>query len=134
MKKVYQTRFYGDEGGGNCISACIASLLEVELSEVPDTDSGRNLIPLREWLKSKNLQLMHMQSSGEGFNPLYCGGGLPAIISVRSPRAECNHAIVVKFTGWKWELLHDPHPDGGEYSKDIRSIWIIVPNIDTNVN
>ncbi len=52
MKKVYQTK-YGEEHG-NCYQACLASLLEIELCDVPDFC---NLYSADAWFLRLNIWL-----------------------------------------------------------------------------
>jgi len=99
MKKVYQTRF--GKPKGNCILACIASVLEVELSEVPDilADNEKWWEIINNWAESYGYILMPVEFKDyKDTPPCYCilGGkgenGIP-------------HAVV----GFGAECVHDPH-------------------------
>lgn len=121
MKPIDQTRFAIElpltEAPGNCWAACIASILEVPLPEVPDEanfwkpgmshrQSWRLYEPsVHRWLRERGLLLLDVRSkqvfySGEQFDP-FC------IVSGPSPRnCDVNHAVV----GRGMEIIHDPHP------------------------
>lgn len=118
MTPVMQDRFRGDGRGGNCLAACIASLLDLPLSAVPqrtttDTASEANFTDwerLALWLHARGLMLLEVDGKAWSTNglldseyeaPLCIGGG-------PSPRGG-KHAVVLRGD----ELVHDPHPDGG---------------------
>lgn len=112
MIKVYQDKFgmYG-----NCLSACVASILELPLRDVPwfadPSEKGKS-----DWYHSlRDFCLKH------GFEPVYHyiqrekmdeGITYPLdryhMISGISPRGY-SHAVV----GFNGKIVHDPHPDGG---------------------
>ena len=77
MKRVYQTRFGGADAPqaeqGNCMQACIASILEIPLEEAFDT----TLYPdetwfdkFNEWLAGYQLACVYFESSKE--HPIRC--------------------------------------------------------------
>lgn len=104
MIQVKQTR-YGVTG--NCLAACIASILEVSLSDVPTCDGGAVGQSLMAWLAARNLFLVRIpiQSRREDGTAVafYFGH---AILIAKSPRGG-SHAVVVK----DGRVVHDPHPD-----------------------
>lgn len=55
MKPVYQDKYpvEGKLGNGNCLSACVASILEVPLDEVPHFTAEGN----KDWLTELNFYL-----------------------------------------------------------------------------
>lgn len=56
MQKVYQTKF--GKSGGNCFQACVASLFELELNEVPDfcnNDKEHWMEDVIRWLNKRGL-------------------------------------------------------------------------------
>ena len=65
MKPVYQTKFGGSsdppEEQGNCLAACLASIFELTLDEVPDfgehLDNGTWFTILQQWLSKRNLYM-----------------------------------------------------------------------------
>lgn len=107
MIPVRQTKFVDTDGMGNCQSACMASILELPLSEVLDTatkevrDRGfwRSV---NEWLAERNLRIEsyypnHMKELPKGIYSIGCGP---------SPRGDYWHAVVCKNGIMVW----DPHP------------------------
>jgi len=113
VTSVFQTRFGED---GNCLAACIASICEVPLDDVPQ--------PTREELASVEQWHLYLVRLHEGF--LWARGVylLPvsyltntaqsvapmgySILTGRSPRTGGYHSVVC-FDG---EVVHDPHPQG----------------------
>lgn len=121
MKPVDQTRFAIElplsEAPGNCWPACIASILEVPLAEVPDEadfwkpgmnhrQSWRLYYPaVTKWLRDRGYLIVEVRMK----DVCYAGEvwDVPSIISGPSPRnSEVNHAVV----GCGNAIVHDPHP------------------------
>lgn len=86
MIPVYQTR-HGPEG--NCFEACLASILEIGIEQVP-VFSGWD--DLRKWLTARNWLLEFGRSDGH------------AIASVQTLRG--IHAVVCL----DGQIVHDPSP------------------------
>jgi hypothetical protein len=85
---------------GNCFSACVASLLEVDVAEVPWFMGHDEWWPHFEaWLRPR------------GYYALCCplGDYRPPgfhILSGKSPRGDYMHSVVARGA----EVVHDPHP------------------------
>ena len=116
VKPVFQTKFTNP--GGNCFQACVASILEVGLQEIPDfcndaafcdgkqihydrvtswlhREFGMGLLCLKaEWFDGVLTEAYH-----EAF--VIAGG--------RSPRSGRGHCVVWR----KGRCVHDPYPEGG---------------------
>ena len=115
MKPVVQTDTTFESG--NCGEACIASILEIELSEIPslhDPDDpqnghvyGKNL---RRFLSKFSMSYMDV-TMGEGCEPEDFFKNCWVIAIGPSPRGTeewHRHAVV-----WRnGEIVHDPHPSG----------------------
>lgn len=108
MKPVDQTIF-GPELG-NCFAACVASVLELPLEDVPNFCEGGDhgwFDRLRAWLRPRGLWALTCKLGGKpgasdgGWYPegLHIAGG-------QSPRHACLHAVVARGN----EIVHDPHP------------------------
>jgi hypothetical protein len=103
MKPVYQTVF--SPPLGNCVQACVASILELPLEQVPNFMLADDLWreAFDEFLEPYGLYTMTTYVTDvwkpEGYH-LICGP---------SPRGDYWHAIV----GYKGKAVHDPYPDGG---------------------
>ncbi len=103
MKPVTQSRVGED---GTCFRACIASILEVPESRVPDfgsasEDEERWWDDIQSWLAKRGLSYSRVPV--DGVRPI----GYTTIEGV-SPRGGL-HACVA----YNGELVHDPHPQDG---------------------
>ena len=95
-------------GVGNCFQACLASILEVTIDDVPNCeqvgDAGGTDTDLR-WLNERNLDVVVVDArvakprQRAAFSDYY-------IMGVRSPRFDGLHAVV----GRSGEMVWDPHP------------------------
>lgn len=117
MKKVLQDKF--GAGTGNCFAACLASILEIPLSDIDFIATDE------EWLEKTNNYLwkygyMWMEIDLEilmekNVVPFYKFKNLLCVLTGKSPRFDCNHCFVAKVTwdesGFTYKELHDPHPD-----------------------
>lgn len=119
MKPAYQTTFGdGSAGGepGNCVSACVASLLELDTADVPNfivhLDWFRRM---QSWLNERGYGVVMVD-----WPPVVYAGQfpkMPVIVSGWGPRG-LRHSCVGRIE-WDEEchpnvqVLHDPHPEGG---------------------
>ena len=116
--------------GGNCFSACVASLLELPLSEVPyfmgdapieepyDWFQG-----FLEWLRPLGWWAMCLNLDNEWRPDGLC------ILSGKSPRGDFSHSVVARgrggthfeIKGHPLVVEHDPHPsrEGIETQDDV---------------
>lgn len=129
MKKVYQTIV--DKGNGNCMQAATASILELELNEVPNfidylNDNKTNPhYELMKFLESKGFDYSIWTSSyfnGKGKQVmkqpisftkevLRVDGGINGFFyaSVKSQTFEdVSHAVVIDLN---MSIVHDPNPN-----------------------
>jgi hypothetical protein len=102
MNKVFQTKFNNPATGetGNCFAACLATLLQISISEIPD-----DLYP-----SQRILDLIY--SKGYRFISVYDEDDVPKdtfyIACGISPRnRNIKHAVIYQ----NGKLVHDPHPD-----------------------
>lgn len=119
MKPVDQTTF--GVPGGNCFSACVASLLELEVEEVPYFMGEPDwFFAFNRWLRPRGLYAMNFEGHPERFQG-FVPDDARCILGGRSPRGP--HAVVGTMSG---VTLHDPHPsrDG---LLDIEDSTILVP-------
>lgn len=108
MTPVTQTYFYGgNEDGvtrGNCWQACLASILDLPLDDVPhfvdiDARGGENWFHSTiNWLWKRGLAMYTPETHPENMYYLVTG---------KSPRGDFYHVVVYR----NGELVHDPHPD-----------------------
>ena len=126
MKPVFQSIV--SSGRGDCFSACLASLLELPIHDVPnfralEADSGTQMMTLaRQWLyENFGLSLVGIYmgagapESGEDFRLSGAIKGTPCIGAFTSPNVEgANHAVVgeIDEQGLNFILTHDPNRNG----------------------
>lgn len=107
MKPVDQTIFGNKKG--NCFAACVASLLNLPLEEVPnfcaDYTDETWWNAFRSWLHKRKLEAFFFEF-GDSFDEAPMHGDFLWIASGKSPRGDFLHSTVYK--GKKLE--HDPHP------------------------
>lgn len=106
MKAIDQTKFVPDwrsDDCGNCLQACIASLFELPLDEVPHFVHLRDdwMSLLQEWLHERGFYVVRCDAEERradlhGYSLMFG----------KSPRGDFQH-MVVALAG---ELIHDPHP------------------------
>ena len=109
MIPVRQTLFVDThpKGRGNCMSACIASLLELPIDKVIDTtsdevrSSGCWQQGIENWLEENHeMKMMLVSPSSSKLEGVYSIGCGP------SPRGDFYHAVVCK----NGVMVFDPHP------------------------
>jgi len=139
MIPIDQTRFGchdpnepANTAPGNCWTACLASILELPLSEIPDElefwkDGMKPLdswIPYQKkthlWLHNKDIVIVEVRMSSVFYTgpeecfDMYC------ILSGPSPRnSKVNHAVVGKGN----QIVHDPHPSRKGLSGEYKYWW-----------
>lgn len=109
MTPVHQTVFGdGSDGSepGNCMSACLASVLDLPISEVPNFAAmGQNgyFDGIRNWLLARDLYIFetdedpsHNPGAPDYMNYIACG---------KSSRG-LHHSVVMS----EGVVVHDPHP------------------------
>lgn len=124
MKPVDQTRFGVPEG--NCFAACVASLLELPLEQVPHfPDHGADWYSaFRDWLRARRLYPVCFEvKRPEDGRP----DGMH-ILSGKSPRGEFLHSVVAKGA----YIVHDPHPSRAGIRTEEDAI-LLVPFDPANV-
>jgi len=118
MIKIYQTKFGED---GDCFEACLASILEMDIKDVPHYKEENWYFKYKEWLQSKDLDLLMVgawskEKGVEKFIP-----NVFAIATGTSPR-NIKHAVVYL----KNKMVHDPHmSDDGLL--DVSEMIYIIP-------
>lgn len=108
MKPVDQTTF--GHPGGNCYSACVASLLELPIEDVPyfmGEPANEWSKRLDEWLAPRGFYALHYEINPENRayydrEKLWPKGFY--ILGGKSPRGD--HAVVARGR----DMVHDPHP------------------------
>lgn len=100
MRPVDQTMFghTPPHDAGNCLQACIASLLELPLDDVPHfvADGDGWWSALLDWLRCRGFWVAETVDPSPGLG--FAGG--------KSPRGDWGHAVVTDGP----DIAHDPHP------------------------
>lgn len=102
MRKVYQTRL--NHPDGNCLQACIATILGIDLDKVPDKSIQERLDDYARRLAGRGIWL----ASSTNYPPLK-GRHIKVLVSppLDEKGDRCGHAVVVS----QGKVVHDPHPD-----------------------
>lgn len=130
MKPVDQTQFEPNADDpaktGNCLSACIASILELPIEDVPTfaahedwweravawlDERGHTIWPIPTWI------LDALTVSPDALDCWYIACG-------KSPRGDFNHGVVASGA----HIAHDPHPSRDGLDGPVREAWIVTPN------
>jgi hypothetical protein len=101
---------------GNCTQAAVASLLGLELCEVPDFNIGDTLAwhkKLEGFFVERGYELLRIDSHRH-FRGLYLAGG--------PTRRGTQHMIVMR----DGKIVHDPYPGGFGLTK-VEHVWVPVP-------
>jgi len=102
---------------GNCFAACLASILEISISSVPDFDADGNafLRQVNDFLLPLDLFYIQVSPDNPTFPEVFRYGNVWHTIEGISERGG-QHACV----GNAGELVFDPHPGGkGLVSVDV---------------
>lgn len=106
MTPVQQTVFVDENSSvGNCMSACLASILDIPLSEVIDTANPEIRAngfwtAIHDWLGDKGLRMRQVSPHDVFLNGRY------SIATGPSPRGNFHHAVIY----FGNQLNFDPHP------------------------
>jgi len=142
MIPVMQTRFGNNpDGPGNCFSACVASILECSLADLPDEAEivtrlkaehagkwemwpnrfkwGKSFERLwtetQEYCRQRGLFMLEIKGPFTGGEEAWC------VISADSPRGLLHSTV-----GRGLRVVHDPHPEGGGIKEEDRSYIFFV--------
>lgn len=113
MTPVDQTKFGFPEG--NCLAACIASIIGVAIEEAPDCGDSDWLGDLIQWLAPRGLYPICFRLDDKWRPDGYY------ILGGKSPRGDFLHAVVARGRS----IVHDPHPSrDGVLSWDDATIFV----------
>lgn len=102
MKPVDQTKMSPPDG--DCFAACIASILELPLEEVPNySQQGEWWNEWDEWLFSRGLYILEVKRGDDKDEEFVKGYH---IITGKSHSGDWNHSVV----GLNGKIVHDPNP------------------------
>jgi hypothetical protein len=123
MKPVFQAVIHPERG--DCFAACVASILELTLAEVPNFRAQhRNMIiPIQTWLRGRGLCYFELDKwAGRATWP-YLADGLHCLLTVPSQSFPgTQHCVVGRWSRDAQSgavgaaIVHDPNPRNREYS------------------
>ncbi len=122
MNKVFQSL-----GKGNCLQACVASVLERPLDSVPDFDVPGWFKFLCDWCGDQGIGVVYMNES----HPISMKNITPILIYEIAESTD-RHAVVGKIvwdseTLWRTEVVHDPNPMNLTLL-ELEGLMILVPS------
>jgi hypothetical protein len=140
VKAVHQDKFRDPDGPdqadrGNCFQAAIASMLELDLDDVPnfvqDDEDGKGnwWTRTQEWLGARGLWLADLPSHNWKYVAPPDALTFVTGPSPRDPTGKMKHIVLWRGRGVDGSLVHDPHPDGTGLSGDDDSWghYVLVP-------
>ena len=112
---VFQTDFTASKG--NALQACIATVLGLGLSDVPNfiSEPGDLYDNLRSFLSKRGLGFMKIMLDDKGCLPFAPGGDrVTALLAGDSPRGAHRHVVVAEIPAGETKPIpiFDPHPSG----------------------
>jgi hypothetical protein len=142
VKKVYQTRF--SPMTGNCFAACLASLLELPIEDVDFIAVEDNPKENHNWMRDEmnpileKLGYIYFQTEVKDnkFNLHFLPNGTLFIGCGKSPRYNCNHAVILRVLnhntndlskGCYVDIVHDPNPDSEEDVTEWKYLGFLLP-------
>ena len=132
MKPVDQTTFGDGSDGtecGNCFAACIASLLELPIDQVPNFaaagDDSRWLRACNRWLNERGIGYADLTWEGAAPDFVFELWIAPAQLYIAGGLSErgLQHCVVMRGDR---ELVHDPHPSRAGILK-VEAIGLLMP-------
>jgi hypothetical protein len=109
---------------GDCWRCCIASLLHLPASSVPNfVEDDRWWEATQAWLAERGLGMMLVDLEGCERYPLMPEGVL-CIGSGPSPRGDWRHSVIVDEG---LEVMFDPHPSRAGLAGPVETLEILVP-------
>ncbi len=142
MDPVMQTQFWDpkappEKQRGNCLTAVVASLLELPIEAVPnfvqdhvDTDGVKDWWhEMHAFVAEHGHEFKYIRVSPESSWPEPEPGEFYTVTGV-SPRDPAIHHIVIYRDG---KMVHDPHPDGtGIAVMDAEYHWTLRPTSEVD--
>ena len=107
MRRQRQTTFGFPKG--NCFAACIASLLDLDVQNVPNfcLDENPNWFTEADrFVANHGFRLLQI-TGATGITAL---DGTLFIASGKSPRGDFNHSVITRVEGEQFVVEMDPHP------------------------
>ena len=133
MKPVMQRNL--ELGSGDCLHACLASILECDLTDIPNLSAMSKSLADQianedAFLASRGLRAIrcHMTGGYEAGDVFFVFDGY-GLAWGKSPRAQTQHCVVVTHDDGMLRVAHDPHPDGIGIAGEFSGVSWIVPRM-----
>ena len=134
MTPVQQEIF--EHGKGDCFRACIASILDLPLADVPNFVESVEMRPVdmaQEWLRSRNVKSVAIRfPHAECLSRSFVGHDPePVVLMGESHSCHENgdrlrHAVVGVAAGFGFRTIHDPDPNGlGLFGEPDEVLWVL---------
>lgn len=123
MKPVNQIIL--DDILGDCFRACVASIFEMPIKEVPNfweqTQDAETFWKLNDdWIaKNKGCRCINFSFKETDRHLI---DGVLCIAIAESPRGKCGHAVV-----WQDGVIHDPHPSKAGLAEEPDTFALFIP-------
>lgn len=106
-----------DPGRGNALQAAAASILGLTLDQVPNFIEmpGGYGAAISDFCQSSGMtakKIILSSDDDENEKNLNIYEGNLCILRGKSPRGEFGHVVVARWSGSKFVMVHDPHPEG----------------------
>lgn len=125
MQPVLQTET--ELGRGNCLSACLASILDLPADSVPNFRlAADQFAAAQEWLATRGLYAVRFVADRAR---LFVPSGKYCVLLGKSPRRDVGHAVVGVTTPCGFDVAHDPHPSGGGLDGDPWWVLFLATNL-----
>lgn len=100
---------HSEKQKGNCFAACLASLFDIPLKEIPAFEESKNWgCDFIDWIDKNNIDYTMHNTPPKGY----------AMANGISPRG-IRHSVIVK----DGRFFHDPHPSR-EFLTKINDYWL----------
>jgi hypothetical protein len=128
MRHIFQDNL--TVGEGNCFAACVASILELPLAEVPNfcaAAAGTGWWPgFQHWLGERGLYAIGVKLGAGRPAMSPAAFGVPCILTGTSPRGDWRHSVVAFTAVGGFEFDHDPNPNhDGRWPHDITEVTFL---------
>lgn len=122
-----------EDGKGDCLSACVATVLGMYGEEVPNFAEMDFFEGMEKWLDERGFKTIHIRlMRADTLATIWFGfDEEPVILYGSSPRFNSKgtrkgHAVVGQTDGYGVKMIHDPHPSReGLYQSPFGIIWIV---------
>lgn len=121
------------DGKGNCLAACVASILDLPIEAVPNFAESGYFDGLHQWLGERGLKGVSVRfPDADAAARVYVGYSDDLILMWGdSPRLDASgkrkgHAVVGVAYGYGFRAIHDPHPSReGLHGGPFGVMWIV---------